>query len=135
MIARIVRVEMTSQGALGILLLDNEAFCCTLEPDISETGKLYIAPGTYDCPRFHGTKWKDTFEIKVPGHTAVLFHSGNTEADTLGCILLGASFGKLKGQRAVLNSGETFNTFLSLTKNLAQFTLTIQDQYCNIKEA
>ena len=129
MIARLIRVEESSQGALGVLVLDREVFCCTLEPDRNDKGKLYIAPGAYDCFRFHGTKWPDTFEIKVIGHTAVLFHSGNTEADTLGCVLLGSSFGKLKGQRAVLNSGATFKEFLERTKALDHFTLFVQDCY------
>ena len=127
--ARIVRLEMTSQGALGVLLLDGLIFCFTLEPDADEAGKLYIEPGEYVCTRFHGAKWPNTFEILVPGHTAVLFHAGNTEADTLGCILLGSSVGKLKGERAVLNSGATFQEFLALTKNESSFLLRIEDSY------
>lgn len=127
--ARIVRVENTDQGALGVLLLNDEIFCCTLEPDKDETKKLYIPAGTYGCYRFHGTKWPNTFEINVPGHTAVLFHAGNVEADTLGCILLGSSFGKLKGQRAVLNSGTTFKEFLERTKDIDRLPLVINDCY------
>jgi len=127
--ARIVRLEQTAQGALGSLLLDGEIFCFTLEPDQDEKCKLCIPPGHYQCRRFHGTKWPNTFEIIVPGHTAVLFHAGNTEADTLGCILLGATTGKLKGNRAVLNSGATFQAFLERTKELPSFDLTIEDWY------
>ncbi len=127
--SRIVRLEQSDQGAIGVMLIDGVIFCFTLEPDINERGKLYITQGSYHCQRFHGNKWKDTFEIVVPGHTAVLFHSGNTEADTLGCILLGATTGKLKGQRAVLNSGNTFKEFLETTKSLDAFNLFIEDKY------
>ena len=126
---RIVRLEQSDHGALGVLLLDNEIFCFTLEPDVNERGKLYIVQGIYHCQRFHGTKWPDTFEIIVPGHTAVLFHSGNVEADTLGCVLLGATTGKLKGNRAVLNSGATFKEFLRRTKDVKEFPLFIEDRY------
>ncbi|MEW6613954.1 MAG: DUF5675 family protein [Thermodesulfobacteriota bacterium] len=126
---KIVRLEESTQGALGVLLIDDVIFCFTLEPDRNEKGKLYIPQGEYHCKRFHGTKWKNTFEIVVPGHTAVLFHSGNTEADTLGCILLGATTGKLKGNRAVLNSGETFKNFLDRTKDVNEFPLIIEDSY------
>jgi len=127
--ARIIRLEQTSQGALGVLLLDGEIFCFTLEPDAKEPDKLYIFPGVYRCRRFHGMKWPNTFEIIVAGHSAVLFHAGNTEADTLGCVLLGATTGKLKGQRAVLNSGATFQAFLNITKDLDEFVLLVEDSY------
>lgn len=124
--AKIIRVEMSSQGALGVLVLDNEAFCCTLQPDWNDPEWFCIPDGDYTCKRFHGKKWPDTFEIMVMGHTALLFHAGNTEADTEGCILLGASFGKLKGNRAVLNSGTTFREFLTRTQSLHSFTLSIR---------
>lgn len=127
MIARLIRVEDSPQGALGVLLLDKEVFACTLEPDSADPSKGHIKPGVYDCLRFHGTKWPNTFEIKVPGHTAVLFHAGNVEADTMMCVLLGSSFGKLKGQRAVLNSGMTFKEFLERTKSMNSFTLFVDD--------
>ena len=127
--ARIVRLEQTSQGALGVLLIDSIIFCFTLEPDINERGKLHIPQGVYHCQRFHGAKWKNTFEILVSGHTAVLFHAGNTEADTLGCVLLGATTGKLKGNRAVLNSGSTFQDFLTRTEELSEFSLFVEDRY------
>ncbi len=127
--SKIVRLEHSNQGALGVLLLDGSIFCFTLEPDKDEKGKLYISQGVYHCQRFHGNKWKDTFEILVPGHTAVLFHSGNTEADTLGCVLLGATTGKLKGNRAVLNSGQTFQGFLAKTEGVSEFPLFIEDRY------
>jgi hypothetical protein len=126
---RIVRLESALDGALGVLLLDSKIFCFTLEPDITETKKLYIPQGEYLCKRFHGIKWPNTFEIVVAGHTAVLFHAGNVEADTHGCILLGATVGKLKGQRAVLNSGETFNNFMERCFNLMRFNLLIEDRY------
>lgn len=126
---KIVRLEQTNQGALGVMVVDGIIFCFTLEPDKDEKGKLYIPQGAYYCKRFHGEKWPNTFEIVVPEHYAVLFHSGNTEADTQGCILLGATTGKLKGNRAVLNSGVTFQSFLDLTKNVDKFNLTIQDNY------
>ena len=126
---RIVRLEMSDQGALGVFLIEDVIFCFTLEPDKNEKGKLYIPQGVYHCPRFHGNQWKDTFEILVPGHTAVLFHAGNVEADTQGCILLGSTTGKLKGQRAVLNSGATFQVFLRTMKDVDDFVLFMEDRY------
>ena len=127
--ARLVRLEMTDQGTLGVLLLNKEIFCSTLEPDASDPNKPRIPAGEYTCKRFHGIKWPDTFEVPVKGHTAVLFHSGNTEADTRMCVLLGATTGKLKGNRAVLNSGNTFKEFMYKMYNIMEFPLTIEDNY------
>jgi hypothetical protein len=123
----LIRLETSDQGALGVLLLDGEAFCCTLEPDAADPVKFQIPKGSYWCRRFHGPKWPNTFEIMVPGHTAILFHAGNVEAHTTACILLGSSFGKLKGEHAVLNSGVTFTAFLERTKEISGFNLFIEE--------
>jgi len=127
--ARIIRLEQTDQGSLGVLLLNDEIFCFTLEPDMWDASKGHIPAGEYQCRRFHGTKWPDTFEVIVQDHTAVLFHAGNTEADTLMCVLLGATTGKLKGNRAVLNSGNTFSAFMSRLYGFMEFTLEVRDCY------
>ena len=127
--ARIVRFEQTCQGALGVLLMDGNYFCNTLQPDAADPKRFCIPAGDYLCKRFHGAKWKNTFEIVVKGHTALLFHAGNLEKDSLGCILLGSSVGKLGEDRAVLNSGVTFNRFLDYTANVNSFTLKIVDCY------
>jgi hypothetical protein len=129
--ARIVRLEQTSEGAIGVLLLDSKIFCFTLEPDLTETKKFQIPQGEYLCKRFHGIKWTNTFEIVVEGHTAVLFHAGNTEADSRGCVLLGSTVGKLKGNRAILNSGATFEEFMNICFNLMRFNLVIEEHYGN----
>lgn len=127
MIARLIRVEDTSQGSISVFLMDNEVFCWSLSPDAADPTKGHIPPGEYECRRFHGTKWPNTFEVLVPGHTAVLFHAGNVEADTQMCELLGSSVGKLKGNRAVLNSGATFKEFLERTKTLDGFRLIVKN--------
>lgn len=118
--AELVRLEKSEQGLIGVLKINGAVFCMTLEPDTT-----FLKPGCYHCERFHGAKWPDTFEIKVPGHTAVLFHAGNVEADTKGCVLLGSSAGKLKGERAVLNSGQTFRLFLEEFKGEQWFPLFV----------
>ena len=127
--AKLVRLETSPQGALGVLILDGEIFCCTLQPDAADLKRFYIPAGKYTCKRFHGTKWPDTFEIIVQGHTALLFHAGNVEEHSEGCILLGASFGRLKGNRAVLNSGATFSVFMKKLAGIDRFQLEIIDAY------
>jgi len=123
------RLEQTDQGALGALVLDGQCFCSFLMPDAGDPNRFQIPEGQYKCKRFHGTTWKDTFEIVVEGHTALLFHSGNVEAHSMGCVLLGQYPGKLKGQRAVLNSGVTFKEFMRRLENVKEFDLSIIDCY------
>jgi hypothetical protein len=126
-IAEIIRDESTREGALGSMFLNFAYFCETLQPDADEPKRFHIPPGVYRCKRFHGAKYKDTFEIVVKGHTALLFHAGNIEEDSLGCILLGSTRGKLGKDRAVLNSGNTFKKFMARLEDVDEFTLTITD--------
>jgi len=133
--ASIVHLEQSEQGALGALLFDGEIFCFTLQPDVNDPKRFYIPTGDYVCRRFHGTKWPDTFEVvrpgtdNVDGHKYLLFHAGNVETDSEGCILLGSSVSKLKGYRSVSNSGLTFKLFLDHTKHVNEFPLKIVDCY------
>lgn len=49
-----------------------------------------IPAGEYKCRRHSGPKFKDVWEImNVPGRSAILFHAGNSDSDTLGCVLVG----------------------------------------------
>jgi len=123
------RLEQTTQGAIGSLVLFGELFCTALEPDAGDPVKNQIPAGRYKCRRFHGTRWPDTFEIIVPGHTAVLIHAGNVEAHTEMCILLGQYPGKLKGKRAVLNSGKTFEAFMKRMGGIDETYIEITDLY------
>lgn len=123
---KIFRLEQTQEGAIGSLVIEGELFCNTLEPDIWGD-KPQISIGQYKCKRFSGTKWKDTFEIIVDGHTAVLFHSGNTKDHTDMCVLLGQYTGYINHKRAVLNSDATFKKFMYRLKDVQEFDLEIID--------
>ncbi len=128
-ICELIRLEKSNQGLIGVLRMDGVVFCMTLEPDTT-----FLKQGSYHCKRFHGEKWENTFEIEVPGHTAVLFHSLNTEAGTKGCIGLASTAGYLNGVRAIgvpvqsgdkFNSKVTFEKFLEVTKDQEFFTLFV----------
>lgn len=131
-IVELIRLEESEQGTIGVLKIDKEVFCYTLEPaDMLNKANVSCIPAQqYICKRVQSPKFGDTFEItNVPGRSHVLFHSGNISDDTLGCILLGLTVGKLKGQRAVLNSGKTFSTFMLTMLNESKFHLTIKTEY------
>ena len=123
---RIVRVESTEQGLLGVLTIDGQLTCLTMQPDPADV-HFSIPAGSYECRRFHGKKWQDTFEIKVKGHTALLFHSGNVEDNSEGCILLGEQVGELNGKRAVLASGKAFCDFMKKMGDDQEASLFIVD--------
>ena len=132
---KIIRLEQTDEGALGSMVLDGVLFCTTLQPDAGDPTRFQIPAGVYPCKPFHGEHWTDTYEIIVPGHTALLFHSGNVEEDSLGCVLLGQYPGKLNvgsvERRAILNSGDTFKNFIAWMhgKDINEFEAEFIDFY------
>lgn len=115
---------------MGVLLRDNGIpFCLTLEnPWLdNETSISCIPTGLYKCKIVNSPRYGEVYEVmNVKHRTHILIHSGNTEADTRGCILVGQSFGELKGEPAVLNSKVTLRALYSITNNL-EFDLEIVD--------
>lgn len=127
---KIIRVEKSTDGVFGVMLINGESFCVTLEPEDHANAVMIscIPPGAYICERVDSPKYGDTFEVKdVPNRTHILIHSGNVEDHTHGCVLLAQYFGKLKEQRAVLNSGSTFKEFMNTMKGVDRFLLEIED--------
>lgn len=126
----IMRIEQNHQyGTFGILLIQREAFCVTLEPPWywNMQNISCIPAGQYLCSRYHSDRY-DTYEIRhVPNRDKVLFHPGNIVKNTEGCILVAQYFGKLRGDRAVLNSGATFKAMMDIIKPRDTFLLTIKD--------
>jgi len=132
-VLEIVRLEETKHGTLGILKIDKQIFCCTLEPPDRENEQNVssIPAQQYTCNPYssptHGETWKVN---DVLGRTNIIFHAGNAVRHTEGCILLGEKFGKLANtQRAVLNSGATLTAFLMHLMNDTVVSLTIQEHY------
>lgn len=126
----IIRLEKSDQGTFGVLKRDGEVFCVTLEPeDRGNAANVSCIPeGEYTAQRVNSPTFGDTFEITgVPGRSHILFHAGNVEGDTHGCVLLGRSYGHLKGDRAVLSSGATFKAFLAGTSGADSFRVTVRD--------
>ncbi|MEA2065883.1 MAG: DUF5675 family protein [Thermotogota bacterium] len=130
---RLIRLEENFQyGTFGVLLIDSEVFCATLEPaDIENQRNVSSIPAQqYLCQRYSSAKYPDTFQItNVPNRSYVLFHAGNISAHTAGCVILAQYFGKLKGDRAVLNSGITFKSFMNIMTGVNEFHLTIKENY------
>ena len=122
-LGRLVRLEKTTEGFIGDLLIDGRVVCRTLERD-----DTFIKPGCYCCDRYHSAKYPDTFEIKVPGHTKVLFHALNTEDETEGCVGDGSEIGyDSKGRRAILEARDAMVDFMKAMGKDLCFTLFVED--------
>lgn len=123
----LVRLDKASDGIFGTLLVEGKVLCVTLEPS-PEPPLLPIPAGVYSCARRNSPTFGHTFVVEdVPGRTHILFHPGNRVKDTKGCILLGQYFAKLYGDRAVLNSGNTFKEFMTSLSEVEHFALEIID--------
>jgi len=124
------RVAYTPDGTFGVLFDGDIPFCLTLEREWKDNkkGESCIPIGLYTCRRFQSPKFGDTFEIcDVFGRTYILFHKGNIEDDSHGCVIVGEEYGEYKGKIAVLSSGKAFAEFKRRTAGLDTFTLRIID--------
>ena len=130
---KLVRLEESYKyGTFGVLLICDQTFCVTLEPCDKENKPFEssIPAQQYSCKRIISPKFGETFKIcNVPNRDSVLLHSGNEVEDTLGCVLLASSYGKLHEGRAILNSGKTFQSFMEVMQNWNAFNLTIKEVY------
>ena len=129
----LLRVENSHYfGVFGILVLQTTAFCVTLEPpDYANIQQESCIPANqYLCSKKVSPKFGHTYEVRhVPNRSNIVFHPGNSVEDTEGCILLGRQFGLLRGNRAILNSGDTFKQFIEEMRMYDTFTLTIKTIY------
>jgi len=131
-IVELVRLEESEQGTIGILKINKVVFCFTLEPpDRQNVRNISSIPTQqYICKPYLSERHGQTFEVmNVPGRSWILFHSGNTVHHTDGCILVGSHQDKLKGDRAVLNSGATFKRFAEAVGVSNDFHLTVSECY------
>lgn len=110
----IVRDNPYPNGTEGHLTIQgiNHAAIYTLEEPWKDNsqGISCIPKGTYHCVP-HGWEENSHFHEKqcweitnVPNRTSILIHTGNSTADTLGCILVGLSRKYYNGALKVLQS-------------------------------
>lgn len=101
---------------------------------ISESNKVpqpKLSPGLYKCVRgmhrLHTGPAFETFEITgVAGHSGILFHVGNYNRDSEGCVLLGLGAAKLHdGTRMLVDSRKAFKLFMSALEEVQEFELQV----------
>lgn len=121
---RLVRVAETDEVTYGVLCHNGIPFAVTLEEAWHENQRNIscIPKSVYTCRRWHSEKHPNTFEIcNVPNRTAILFHVGNKDDDTLGCVLVGEAF----NFPGITQSKEGFAEFLRITANTNVFQLEV----------
>jgi len=126
----LVRVAVHESGCYGVLTeTDAPPFATTLERTYSlPEGKQHvkIPPGLWTCRRTYfnrGGYW--TYEIAgVPGHSRLLFHKGNAETDSEGCVLLGSAFAT--AWLGVTASAMAFNEFMRRARERPYFLLDVR---------
>lgn len=125
------RIDSSSECVLGVLELDGKEICKTLELPWRDNEKVIscIPAGEYKLSPYPSSRFGEVYIVNdVPNRTGILIHTGNTASDIEGCILVGDSYGKLNGKRAVLNSRQAFNFIKELLGN-EEYMLNIVNAY------
>lgn len=111
---KLVRKTFTEESTIGVLSVDGETECFTLEDKVRAVkihGKTAIPSGIYEVAVTFSDRFKKPLPLllSVPNFAGIRIHSGNTAADTEGCILVGTTQQKDK----VLNSRVAFSTLFA----------------------
>ena len=128
---KLIRIAFILDGTFGILFdYDDSIICLTLEREWKNNEKNVscIPRGKYICRRIESSKFGNTFEVcDVPGRSHILFHPGNIEDDTHGCIITGKRIRMFKSKIAVLLSRISFKRFMRILNPDDCFELEIKD--------
>lgn len=123
----LTRSRFDSAGIFGELTQDDGTHVAyTLEHSYNMKPKL--PNGQFKCilgeHRLHSGPI-ETYEITgVPGHSGILFHPGNSEGDSEGCVLLGTA---IAGD-TLTQSKAAFESFIKLLAGAESFDLTVTQQ-------
>lgn len=121
--AKLVRTSTNEFGIFGICKV-NGLTLRTLEHKFDTGPKL--TPGLHKCVRGthkleHGDPF-ETFEITgVPGHSGILFHVGNFNADSNGCVLVGMA----ATAAGLVQSRIAFKALMDSLVGINEFTLEV----------
>ena len=121
------RVWVGEEGAFGLLFCDDKPpFAVTLERTFKPSNEIVIPYGVHKCTRSQYFKGGyPTYEINIKGHSRVLFHKGNTEAHSMGCILVAEFFHQFDDVAGIANSAGGFKEFMKHANNADEFLLEV----------
>lgn len=93
---RLLRKTFTENSTIGELSVNGKFECFTLEDKVRAVkihGKTAIPTGIYEITITFSDRFKKALPLllNVPNFAGIRIHSGNTAADTEGCILVGTT--------------------------------------------
>lgn len=115
---KLERITTDSDSTIGLMFLDGAFQCFTLEDEartVKKYGETRIPAGVYDIrprtagrlhekysrfPEHRGMLWLQD----VPGFEWIYIHIGNSDEDTLGCILAGEIASVRPGDMRLMSS-------------------------------
>jgi len=128
------------RDTLGLLFVNGEFHCFTLEDEYRSVKVMHetrIPAGEYRVNLHTSPKYTPKFGHQmllvenVPGFTGILFHPGNDEDDTSGCILVGHAahlVGRLPAvKNKIMYSRDAYFEFYGLVAPHTPFPFTIYD--------
>jgi hypothetical protein len=124
----LIREPSTAHSTPGKLLVDGVFECFTLEDVVRPKkipGETAIPAGTYKVIVNMSNRFKRLLPLllNVPGFEGVRIHTGNTDKDTEGCILVGTT----RSLDFVGNSRVAFGSLFPRMQAASSITITIKD--------
>ncbi len=105
-------------------------FAVTLERTFGLENRVVVPSGISRCFKTHYNKGGyDTFEIAVPGHFRVLFHTLNLEEQSEGCIGIGEFFDIFNGKPGIAASRKAFEEFWSKYGHFSEIQLEVKEYF------
>jgi hypothetical protein len=123
---RIKRLHRTENSTIGELTIDGVFECFTLEDkerEVKIKSETAIAKGTYKVIINQSNRFKRLLPLllNVPNFEGVRIHSGNSNHDTEGCILVGL----IRSQDFIGQSRKAFDKLFKKMQKAENITITI----------
>lgn len=123
---QIKRLHRTENSTIGELTIDGKFECYTLEDkerDVKIKSETAIKKGTYKVIINQSNRFKRLLPLllNVPEFEGVRIHSGNSNHDTEGCILVG----KTRSKDFIGQSRKAFDTLFEKMQKAKDITVTI----------
>jgi len=123
---KIKRLHRTEHSTIGELSIDGVFECFTLEDkerEVKIKGETAIAKGTYQVIINRSNRFKKLLPLllNVPNFEGIRIHSGNSNHDTEGCILVG----RTRSQDFIGQSRKAFDRLFKKMQKAENITITI----------
>jgi hypothetical protein len=106
-----VQIEKGEDYIISEFWINNKKFFMIEDPlrEVKIKGITGIERGIYKVIMTMSNRFKKIMPLllDVPDFKGVRIHSGNTELDSEGCLIIGSKLGYLNDKRAVLNSKDS----------------------------